>query len=97
MGQAGTSGISPPCMAVKYMWCVLFFFFFFGVYFAFILESYHVLSVTSTRSLKAVLKGCPDNLKAVRTFLIMSGQIVSVLHQNEGGIGKSIPDAREIS
>ena len=23
--------------------------------------------------------------------------IVSVLHQNEGGIGKSIPDAREIS
>ena len=23
MGQAGTSGISPPCMAVKYMWCVL--------------------------------------------------------------------------
>ena len=59
-----------------------------GVYFAFILESYHVPSVTSTRS----LKGCPDNLKAVRTFLIMSGQIVSVLHQNEGGIGKSIPD-----
>ena len=29
--------------------------------------------------------------------LTVSEKIVSVLHQNEGGIGKSIPDAREIS
>ena len=29
--------------------------------------------------------------------LILSRKIVSVLHQDEGGIGKSIPDARKIS
>ena len=28
---------------------------------------------------------------------LLSSRIVSVLHQNEGGIGKSIPDAQEIS
>ena len=35
----------------------------------------------------------PENIFFQKPY----GIIVSVLHQNEGGIGKSIPDAQEIS
>ena len=35
--------------------------------------------------------------KLLNCILIVPEKIVSVLHQDEGGIGKSIPDARKIS